>query len=66
MIAMVKPRRVARLSIGGRAVAALRWHALYQGAVERADSFTEETVAVRCQTREDAAGWDREQQWEYY
>ena len=36
-----------------------RWHALYQGAVGWANSFTEETVAVRCQTREDPGGYDR-------
>jgi len=40
-----------------------RWHALYQGAVgwggqtaRVRDSFTEATVAVRCQTREDPVG----------
>ena len=58
LIAMVKPRRVARLSIGGRDVAARGGtHSTgMQWGGQPASRRWEETVAVRCQTREDSAG----------
>jgi len=52
LIAMDRPRRVARLSIGGRDVAA-RGGTYSTVAVGWADSFTERK-RWRCQTREDS------------